>query len=302
MDLNDAAEECTITCAEAMDKAFDVKFAKKWFERKPKDWPHIELPRWLGFGLDAVTCMSKKTSLALKVSEAQLAKCFEALLPEGLKPLLIEAAVAASATTQIASLQTALAADGRLVGPIDGRWGRSTARALGQFQSGHGLAGAGVVTLPALKSLGLAHTLQEQLGAPWLATLHQWRHDLASSGSDAPVAALPARISSAASRWSASVLGQVLATVLPDERLPIEPFAPESWRALGIPSPAVPGAIVVIPIGRGSALAGVISSISPASDEVQVLGGIAVGQIAEVTVSRDRLHAIRWPATSPIVT
>ncbi|QZO02251.1 TIGR02594 family protein [Chenggangzhangella methanolivorans] len=95
----------------------------------------------------------------------------------------------------------------------------------------------------------------------------------------------------------AFVFGQ-FAAALPDEPLPANPLWARGWARFGVTlSKPAPGAVLVFE--RGPTAGHVGFYVGEDAGRFRVLGGNQSNAVTEAWILKNRLIAIRWPATVP---
>lgn len=216
------------------------------------------------------------------------------------------------------ALQRALLALGRNPGPIDGKFGALTRKALVAFQANAGLKVDGIAgpkTVAALRQalidLGkppASNLLTDRAGPPWYQELlrrkglHEVRDRtglIAWLRSDGKTLGDPAKLP-----WCGDAIETAMALTLPTEPLPSNPYLARNWLKFGVPlgRPAL-GAVIVFWRGSKAGTSGHVGFY--AGEDAQayhVLGGNQSNAITIARLDKARLLGFRWPAKFPLPT
>lgn len=199
--------------------------------------------------------------------------------------------------------QRRLMALGYDVGPTgaDGIPGRNTARALKAFQIARALAPTGQLDAATARALGAG---ADEVPLPWeilarskigLSEVPGPRHNpeivdwvrLLAGGWDDDETA-----------WCGTFVGFCIATTLPDEPLPNNPFGARNWLRFGLPCRPQPGAVMVFWRGSRDGWRGHVGfHAAEDRDAYHVLGGNQGNAVSIARIARNRLLGARWPAT-----
>lgn len=216
------------------------------------------------------------------------------------------------------ALQRALLALGRNPGPLDGKFGALTRKALVAFQANAGLKADGiagpktVATLrQALIDLGkppASNLLTDRAGPTWYQELlrrkglHEVRDRtglMAWLRSDGKTLGDPAKLP-----WCGDAIETAMALTLPTEPLPSNPYLARNWLKFGVPlgRPAL-GAVIVFWRGSKAGTSGHVGFY--AGEDAQayhVLGGNQSNAITIARLDKARVLGFRWPAKFPLPT
>lgn len=216
------------------------------------------------------------------------------------------------------ALQRALLALGRNPGPLDGKFGALTRKALVAFQANAGLKADGIAgpkTVAALRQalidLGkppVSNLLTDRFGPPWYQELlrrkglHEVRDRtglMAWLRSDGKTLGDPAKLP-----WCGDAIETAMALTLPTEPLPSNPYLARNWLKFGVPlvRPAL-GAVIVFWRGSKAGTSGHVGFY--AGEDAQayhVLGGNQSNAITIARLDKARVLGFRWPAKFPLPT
>ncbi|WP_230531118.1 NlpC/P60 family protein [Microvirga roseola] len=213
----------------------------------------------------------------------------------------------------VLDVQRALFARGFSPGPLDGIMGRLTRGAIERFQRGHDLKVTGLMDDATLKLLfpGEAKPAPAKgLAAPWYheairltgvreiagkqhsPTILKWLERLKAPWRDDETA------------WCGTFVGWCIATTLPNEPLPDNPFGARNWMKFGKPikEPAR-GAVAVFWRGKRNGWQGHVGFVEAVATDgaaVLVRGGNQGNAVSLSWLSTDRLLGYRWLATAPL--
>lgn len=212
--------------------------------------------------------------------------------------------------TNVLDIQRALKARGFDPGPLDGVMGRMTLGALRAFQRARQLEPDGIVgpkTAAALfdppgeggrtpgddppwhvearRHLGL----KEVSGRAHAGTILSWLAELGASWRDDETA------------WCGAYVGHCIASTLPAEPLPDNPFGARDWLTFGVPlTRPAPGAILVFWRGSKSGWSGHVGFYAGEdASAFSVLGGNQNNAVTIARIAKARLLGMRWPVTGP---
>jgi uncharacterized protein (TIGR02594 family) len=216
------------------------------------------------------------------------------------------------ASTEIKSIQNALAQKGFDPGVIDGVWGRRTEAAVRAFQQKAGLQVDGVVG-PATRAalLGAGAAPPRPLSDPALAwfieaqrllgvkenkagdndIILDWASDLGIpyKHDDIP--------------WCGLFVAHCVGSTLTREPLPNNPLGARNWMRFGAPTTPKAGAIMVFWRVSRDGFKGHVGFYAGEDDGAfHILGGNQSDKVSVARIARDRLLGARWPATAPIAT
>jgi len=214
------------------------------------------------------------------------------------------------------ALQRALAALGRNPGPIDGKFGALTRKALVAFQANNGLKADGIAgpkttaaIRQALVDLGkppVTNLLTDRLGPPWHQELlrrkglHEIRDRsslMAWLRSDGKTLGDPAKLP-----WCGDAIETAIALTLPTEPLPSNPYLARNWLKFGVPlgRPAL-GAVIVFWRGSKTGTSGHVGLyVGEDPEAYHVLGGNQSNAITIARLDKARALGFRWPAKFPL--
>jgi len=213
---------------------------------------------------------------------------------------------------KVKDIQTALAAQGYRVGPLDGVWGRQTTAALRQFQSDHGLQAdgiAGPLTLaklfPGTQAPAAGYGLddpaavwfrearrligtREKPGAGSNPVILDWAGSLGIpyGGDDIP--------------WCGLFVGHCIGATLAQESVPVDLLRARAWERFGFMTQPCPGAVMVFwRKSKQSGLGHVGFYAGEDATAYRILGGNQSDSVLLAWVGKDRLVGARWPASVP---
>lgn len=214
------------------------------------------------------------------------------------------------------ALQRALLALGRNPGPIDGKFGAVTRKALVGFQAQAGVNPDGIpgpVTVTALREALIvagkppaSNLLTDRFGPPWhqellrRKDLHETRDRSALMAwlrSDGRTLGDPAKLP-----WCGDAIETAIALTLPTEPLPSNPYLARNWLKFGVPlgKPAL-GAVMVFWRGSKTGTSGHVGLyVGEDADAYHVLGGNQSNAITIARLDKTRLLGFRWPAKFPL--
>lgn len=213
------------------------------------------------------------------------------------------------------ALQRALAALGRNPGPIDGKFGALTRKALVSFQANSGLKPDGILgptTEAALRSAlaaigkSVAAAAPGPAAPPWHQELlrrkglHEIRDRpslMAWLRSDGRTLGDPAKLP-----WCGDTIETAIALTLPTEPLPSNPYLARNWLKFGVPlgRPAL-GAVIVFWRGsKGGSSGHVGLYVGEDAEAYHVLGGNQSNAITIARLDKGRVLGFRWPAKFPL--
>lgn len=214
------------------------------------------------------------------------------------------------------ALQRALAALGRNPGPIDGKFGALTRKALVSFQAQSGLKPDGILgpqtdaaLRAALREAGkppVAIVPGLQSAPPWYQELlrrkglHEVRDRsglMAWLRSDGKTLGDPAKLP-----WCGDAIETAIALTLPTEPLPSNPYLARNWLKFGVPlgRPAL-GAVIVFWRGSKTGTSGHVGLYAGEDAEAyHVLGGNQSNAITIARLDKGRVLGFRWPAKFPL--
>jgi uncharacterized protein (TIGR02594 family) len=214
------------------------------------------------------------------------------------------------------ALQRALAALGFKPGPIDGKFGALTRKALVGFQAQAGIKPdgiAGPVTLAALRAAlvkggkpPVSTVPAGPLGPPWYQELlrrkglHETRARSALVAwlrSDGRTLGDPAKLP-----WCGDAIETCIALTLPTEPLPSNPYLARNWLKFGVPlvRPAL-GAVIVFWRGSKVGTSGHVGLYAGEDAAAyHVLGGNQSNAVTIARLDKARVLGFRWPAKFPL--
>lgn len=212
------------------------------------------------------------------------------------------------------ALQRALAALGRNPGPIDGKFGALTRKALVSFQANASLKADGIAgpkTEAALREALAA--IDKPLPVPTRPAPPPWYQELLRrkglhevrdrSGlmawlrSDGKTLGDPAKLP-----WCGDTIETAIALTLPTEPLPSNPYLARNWLKFGVPlgRPAL-GAVIVFWRGSKTGTSGHVGLYAGEDAEAyHVLGGNQSNAITIARLDKGRVLGFRWPAKFPL--
>ena len=218
-------------------------------------------------------------------------------------------------TVEIRDVQRALKRDGFNPGPIDGVWGRRSIDALKAFQEARGLTADGVLGPESLQGLSEDRRRRQdaeltpaiplvwyqealrQLGTPEVPgpasnqKILQWAGALGIrySGDDIP--------------WCGLFVAHCIGATLTAEPLPNNPLGARNWEKFGTRCSVALGAVLVFWRGSRDGDFGHVGFYHGEDDTAfHVLGGNQSDSVSVARVGKDRLLAVRQPATVPELT
>lgn len=209
-------------------------------------------------------------------------------------------------------LQTRLNVHGAKIA-VDGDWGRTSIRALENFQARAGLPVTGVAdkaTTEALRSdpTGAPPVATPPIVAgtsmpPWMAEMHRKMglHEVRDNAvlsewlrSFGKFLGNPKDLP-----WCGDAVESCIAKTLPREPLPSNPFFAQAWAKFGIDAGGpIVGAIGSIRWTASSGHVGIVAGVN--GDRINLLGGNQSNAINISSFPRDKFIAWRWPSTFPI--
>lgn len=213
------------------------------------------------------------------------------------------------------AVQRALLALGYKPGPIDGKFGALTRKALVGFQANSGVKPDGIfgpVTEAALRealaTIGkpVANSAPGPVAPPWHQELlrrkglHESRDRsslMAWLRSDGRTLGDPARLP-----WCGDAIETAIALTLPTEPLPSNPYLARNWLKFGVPlgRPAL-GAVMVFWRGSKTGTSGHVGLYTGEDAQAyHVLGGNQSNAITIARLDKSRLLGFRWPARFPL--
>ena len=210
----------------------------------------------------------------------------------------------------IERIQHELSRQGFSPGSVDGVWGRRTEGAVRRFQLARGLLADGIVgpkTFQALFGTAPAQDAVNDAGVPWFQEARRLLgvRERVGPGSE------PAIIEGAQKAgidyksddipWCGLFVAHCVSATLSDESMPNNPLGARNWQRFGAPCDAKIGAILVFWRGDRNGFKGHVGFYAGEdSTAFQVLGGNQGDRVSLTRIARDRLLAIRWPASAPI--
>lgn len=207
----------------------------------------------------------------------------------------------------IRMVQAALAAQGFDAGPVDGVRGRRTIAALKAFQREAGLAATGLLDRSTAEALLGAEAAAAVLpdATPWMDTaarmmgLHESLDNAAVAvflASDGGTAGDPAQVP-----WCADFVQTCIALSLPEEPLPVNPYASLAWAGFGIPVEPCFGGILCLWRDSPDSWKGHVGfCVEVRADHVLLRGGNQSDAICEKWIALRFLRpgGSRWPRTA----
>lgn len=205
----------------------------------------------------------------------------------------------------VADIQRRLLALGHAPGPVDGVYGRRTAKAVQAFQKSAGLEADGIVgarTAAALQDKPAADIVQAP-EPPWLSEGRRFSglKEIAGPASNPQILEWGRRAAEwyvdDDIPWCGVFVHAMLAASLPDEVLIANPCWARGWAAFGVAlgEPA-PGAVLVF--SRGPSAGHVGFYVGEDATRLRVLGGNQSNAVSETWIAKSRLVATRWPKTA----
>jgi uncharacterized protein (TIGR02594 family) len=139
---------------------------------------------------------------------------------------------------------------------------------------------------------------------PWYeeANRHLGLRETAGAGTSSAIAAWLKRLKASwaddETPWCGTFVGWCIASTLPGEALPANPFAARNWLKFGIPCKPRRGAILVFS-RPGQAWSGHVGFYAAEDREAfHVLGGNQSDAVTITRIRRDRILGARWPRTA----
>ena len=188
----------------------------------------------------------------------------------------------------IRDIQRALETLGHSPGPVDGRWGLRTARALKSLLAANGKAASAVlqVSLPWIAEAKSALGRHEARDRSWL--MDWLKRDGRSLGN-------PAK-----NPWCGDFVETCIRISLPDEPLPgalgSNPYWARHWLLFGQAVQPVMGALLVFERGSGGHVG---FALGQDDTHFYVLGGNQSDAVTVARIAKSRLLGARWPTTVP---
>jgi len=207
----------------------------------------------------------------------------------------------------IKRVQFELAARGFDPGPIDGIWGRRSIAALREFQKSQKMPSDGILGPVVLQALAPRES-GKSLDPVWLleARRHMGLAEIAGARSNATILSWARRIGGWVAQfyrddeipWCGLAMAHWIGATLPDEPLPANPLSAGAWANFGRPLqiPA-PGAIMIYRRKGGHH---VNLYVGENEHAIFGVGGNQSNRVSIVPIARERLMAMRWPATVPL--
>jgi uncharacterized protein (TIGR02594 family) len=219
---------------------------------------------------------------------------------------------------QILEVQRRLKALGFDPGPLDGDWGRQTMAAVRAYQEDRKIPGLkypgtlGPTTIRYLNEEAINTSdpiLKDPTDwdVPWLkeALKYEGMKEVVGSGTNPTIAKwldmLDAPFEGDETAWCGTAMAAWIATALPNEVLPNNPWGSINWMKWGrqLNEPAI-GAIMIFWRGSPTGWQGHIAEyVGERSDAYLVLGGNQDNMVNKTWISKGRLRSggIRWPKT-----
>lgn len=214
------------------------------------------------------------------------------------------------------ALQRALETLGRKPGPVDGKFGALTRKALVSFQANSGLKPDGIAgpkteaalraalaaidkALPAQSKPAPPAWYQELLRRKGLHEIRDRSSLIAWLRSDGRTLGDPAKLP-----WCGDTIETAIALTLPTEPLPSNPYLARNWLKFGVPlgRPAL-GAVIVFWRGSKTGNSGHVGLyVGEDADAYHVLGGNQSDAITIARLDKGRLLGFRWPTKFPLPT
>lgn len=212
-------------------------------------------------------------------------------------------------------IQKALMAKGFNPGPLDGIMGAQTRKATRAFQAANGLVTDGIVGPVTTGKLFTTfapdpdETSPVPVDLPWYA--EAWRlngvTEVGGAGNNQLILAWADALDIAYSEdetpWCGLFVGHCVGSQLADEPLPQALLMARAWRKFGIAvskERAQPGAIMVFWRGSPDGSLGHVGFYAGEDKSAyHILGGNQSNKVCVTRVAKDRLLAVRWPATVP---
>ncbi len=209
---------------------------------------------------------------------------------------------------QTLELQRRLKALGFDPGPIDGIPGRLTAAGVRAFQAARGLPQTGIADAATVRALAAVDGKPATAGGapPWYEEglrrkgLHEVRDRstlMSWLRSDGRTLGDPSKLP-----WCGDFVETAILLTLPDEPVPSNPYGARNWGTFGVglETPAL-GAILTFWRGSPSGWQGHVGFYAGEdATTYSVLGGNQSNAITIARLAKNRLLAIRWPATWPL--
>ena len=215
------------------------------------------------------------------------------------------------------AVQARLITLGYDLGPygVDGMAGTMTRKAIAAFQHDRGIPviNPGTIaedgaTMTAL--FGPGATASIEVVAPWYGEARRCLgiREIAGSKTNPIIAGwldeLGAGWNDDEAAWCGTFVGHCIASTLPDEPLPANPFGARQWEKFGVPlkTPAL-GAILTFWRTSPASWQGHVGLYGGEdATNYHVVGGNQSNMVSIAKVAKSRLTAMRWPATVALPT
>lgn len=210
-------------------------------------------------------------------------------------------------------IQTALIKAGYSCGAAgaDGIWGRDSIIACKRFQTAKSLPPDGIPAGDTLTALfpGKPQVKPEDIPLPWYeeAKAHLGLHEVSGRKTNAEIAKwlkqLKAPWDDDETPWCGSFVGHCIASTLPEEPLPSNPFGARQWARFGKRCPPQVGAVMVFwRTDRTRSSNGHVGFYAGEDNtNFHILGGNQSDSVSVAKVPKDRFLDARWPATAPFL-
>lgn len=209
----------------------------------------------------------------------------------------------------IRDVQGRLATLGFRPGPLDGVWGRQTVAALRAFQTSVGLDPDGILGPLSLQALTGGNVPTLDLFSPQLVWFQEARRLLGvledtGHGSNPVIldwaGALGIPYAGDDIPWCALFVGHCITATLDREAVPTHLLSARAWGQFGIPTPPLPGAVMVFWRNSPGSGLGHVGFYAGEDDRAyRILGGNQSDAVSLAWIAKDRLVGARWPATVP---
>jgi len=217
---------------------------------------------------------------------------------------------------EIRDVQRALKREGFDPGRIDGVWGRRSISALKAFQEARGLTVDGVLSPESLQALSVEGGGRRREAESTPATPLVWYEEalrqLGTREKPGP-ASNPKILQWASARgipysgddipWCGLFVAHCIGSTLTAEPLPNNPLGARNWAKFGTRCSPALGAVLVFWRGSRNGAQGHVGFYHGEDDVAfRVLGGNQSDSVSVARVGKDRLLAVRQPATVPQLT